>query len=216
MKTRIIITGMHRSGTSAVAGALARCGVEFGNNLLGPQRENPKGFFEDRRFLEINKEILACSGGSWFNPPVELKVNQGIKEKIRCFVKRWNRYSLAGWKDPRCCLTLPVWADYIDDLRLIYVNRDPREIAMSLAKRNGFREDFSIQLRNVYRSRWNEFIDENPGIQLANINYHDFLRNPCVEIHNALQLLEIRNINPLDFLGELREFVDKKLYRNRI
>ena len=83
--TTIIVTGMHRSGTSMVAGILKLCGVYFGDNLLHPQQENPKGFFEDLEFLEINKEILACSGGSWFEPPNELKINQNIKEKIKIF-----------------------------------------------------------------------------------------------------------------------------------
>ena len=48
----ILILGMHRSGTSALAGLLARLGVELGNDLYGADAEaNARGFFEHRGAL---------------------------------------------------------------------------------------------------------------------------------------------------------------------
>ena len=43
----ILVTGHHRSGTSATAGSLQALGVELGDKLMPPARDNPKGFFED-------------------------------------------------------------------------------------------------------------------------------------------------------------------------
>ena len=44
-QTCILILGMHRSGTSAIAGTLNNLDVYLGSNLMDPGKENPKGFF---------------------------------------------------------------------------------------------------------------------------------------------------------------------------
>jgi len=43
----LILTGMHRSGTSLMASILQSAGVNVGKNLLEPDKRNPHGFFED-------------------------------------------------------------------------------------------------------------------------------------------------------------------------
>ena len=54
----IIITGMHRSGTSLVAGILRTAGLHIGDKLLGPDDFNPRGFFEDKDFVNLQENIL--------------------------------------------------------------------------------------------------------------------------------------------------------------
>ena len=44
----VVVLGMHRSGTSALTKALELFGIDLGTDLLPPQDDNPKGFFEDR------------------------------------------------------------------------------------------------------------------------------------------------------------------------
>ena len=47
MAKGVLILGMHRSGTSALAGALQELSVYMGGNLAGPQADvNEKGFFD--------------------------------------------------------------------------------------------------------------------------------------------------------------------------
>ena len=59
---RLIVTGMHRSGTSFVASLLAAWNVRIGDRLLPADRGNPCGYFEDVDFLELNRRILvACT-----------------------------------------------------------------------------------------------------------------------------------------------------------
>ena len=43
----VVVLGMHRSGTSALAKALELFGVDLGQNLTAPNEFNPKGYFED-------------------------------------------------------------------------------------------------------------------------------------------------------------------------
>ena len=64
----IVIIGMHRSGTSMIAGVLAELGYHVGyeDELIGKGEENPMGFFERKDFRNINDKILHENGFDWF------------------------------------------------------------------------------------------------------------------------------------------------------
>ena len=149
---KVFIVGMHRSGTSMVTGLLGMCGLYLGDNLKRPMRENPKGFFEDNEFVNINKEILRQSGGRWDVPPAEIKVDGALRGRMKAFVDKWPRDRAVGFKDPRTCLTLREWIRVADDdeIRLVNVSRHRSEIANSLKKRNGVDLDFAEELINHY------------------------------------------------------------------
>ena len=66
IKSRVIVVlGMHRSGTSAIARSLELLGVGLGDNLHPAGFDNPKGFWEDRACLEINEELLRYFGSAY-------------------------------------------------------------------------------------------------------------------------------------------------------
>ena len=44
------VLGMHRSGTSAVSGALRFLGGQHGDKLMEDAPDNPKGFWESRGY----------------------------------------------------------------------------------------------------------------------------------------------------------------------
>src|SRR5690348_8758134 len=52
-----IVAGMHRSGTSMVAGILAKGGIAMGRELLSGDAANPAGYFEDIAFLELQRGL---------------------------------------------------------------------------------------------------------------------------------------------------------------
>ena len=56
----VIISGMHRSGTSAMAGALAGLGLAVGPDdvLLQPTQDNPEGYYENCAVVNCNETIL--------------------------------------------------------------------------------------------------------------------------------------------------------------
>ena len=70
--TAVCVTGMHRSGTSFVAGALRFLGVSLGDpaRLLKPGPDNPLGYFEIASLMQLDDEVLAHLGGAWDQPPV--------------------------------------------------------------------------------------------------------------------------------------------------
>lgn len=61
----LVIAGMHRSGTSLVASLVASAGVHIGDRLMGPERGNLKGHFEDFDFCELHLKALAANGLGW-------------------------------------------------------------------------------------------------------------------------------------------------------
>ena len=76
----IIITGMHRSGTSIISKILINKGIFMGSKL----DPNSESIF----FQRINKWILSCIGSSWDNP-------QSLKdlesEDVNLIINRLNK-----------------------------------------------------------------------------------------------------------------------------
>lgn len=140
-----IILGSGRSGTSMVAGTLAKSGYFMGNNLYPPRDSNPKGFFEDPFINGINEEILSnVIGGSydkyeltdgqrWLEIlPIDahVKTPKSAEEKILFAVEN----TPFCYKDPRFSYTLPVWLPYLKDTVFICVFREPAITAASIVK----------------------------------------------------------------------------------
>ncbi len=67
----IIVTGMHRSGTSLTANLLRQCGLWLGeeNELHGATPDNPDGHWENIAVTEVNDALLNELGGGWDNVP---------------------------------------------------------------------------------------------------------------------------------------------------
>jgi hypothetical protein len=148
----VLILGSGRSGTSMVAGTLAKAGYFMGKQLLPSNNANPKGFFEDIEVNAINEEILATVApkrpklfGSLFfrhiplpyqrwllalplgkkpfsTPAIDARIKQIVANQPYCF------------KDPRFSYTLPVWRSFLKDTVYVVVFREPMVTAQSIAK----------------------------------------------------------------------------------
>ena len=65
----LVILGMHRSGTSALAGLVQLLGVNLGEDLLPAMPEvNEKGFFEHQEILDIHEDLLKSLGFKLVRP----------------------------------------------------------------------------------------------------------------------------------------------------
>ena len=64
-KSAVLVLGMHRSGTSSVAGALVSLGGAGPLHLLPPQLDNERGFWESSVLVALNDEILTAGGSNW-------------------------------------------------------------------------------------------------------------------------------------------------------
>lgn len=148
----LIILGMHRSGTSALAGLLQRLGVEFGNKLLpAMQGVNDKGFYENVDAVEVHEELLCHLGYRWFDVrqlPACWWLDEDVlpfRSKLTHIVRRdFMGSRLWGIKDPRMCRLMPIWNDVLQALKcepkFILIYRKPSEVVESLRRRDGLDE----------------------------------------------------------------------------
>jgi hypothetical protein len=61
----VIVLGMHRSGTSALARVISLLGADLPNGLLKQGPENEAGFWESAKLVAIHDELLSSAGSSW-------------------------------------------------------------------------------------------------------------------------------------------------------
>ena len=63
----VFVLGMHRSGTSALAGALSCLGIQFlsSNDELFRAIDNPNGFFERPSVVKLSDDLLKTHDWSW-------------------------------------------------------------------------------------------------------------------------------------------------------
>ena len=135
----VCIAGMHRSGTSMVASLLRGAGLYLGEeaDLLPPAEGNPDGYFENRKFVDLNEELLARLGGTYFRPPdfahgwTEAAVS-ALGDRAGAVLRGFAGREPWGWKDPRNSLTLPFWTSLMDDVRTVICLRHPWDVADSL------------------------------------------------------------------------------------
>ncbi|MDZ4829030.1 MAG: hypothetical protein SGJ09_02385 [Phycisphaerae bacterium] len=145
----VVILGMHRSGTSALARTLALCGGSLPKTLFPPvPGDNDTGYWESERLILFNEYLLAELGTSafdervpdptWFGTPA---AEQRAIELACLLLEEWG--DAPGWivKEPRTCRLVPLLrrALAIAGRAPVFVIcvRDPSEVASSLAHRSG-------------------------------------------------------------------------------
>lgn len=141
----IVVTGMHRSGTSAVASVVSEMGLRCGVRPAGRDAANRLGYFEDLDVMELNDRWLASMGGSWWSPPKAGRrawkaVPMDIVSHDRRFLESLGVSGRAWFvKDPRISLLLPLWDKLaLTTVPIIYCVRNPMDVARSLHLRDGF------------------------------------------------------------------------------
>lgn len=145
----VVVLGMHRSGTSALAGVLARLGCDLPEEIMPANEFNPKGFYESLKAYNLNDAILAAGDSSWddwqsFNPAwVSSPLSAEFRERGgKVLEEEYGDSSLFLLKDPRICRLLPFWQQLFDAQQIqptyVLTHRNPLEVARSLQKREGW------------------------------------------------------------------------------
>lgn len=134
----IVIAGMHRSGTSLAASLVASAGVHLGARLMGPERGNVKGHFEDLDFYELHQRALAAAGlgTEGFTALPSIPMPPAVDEAFDALVAGRRAAGMPwGWKDPRTTLFLDAWGEKLPEARFLFVFRRPWEVLDSLFRR---------------------------------------------------------------------------------
>ncbi len=215
MRDFLLILGMHRSGTSAVAGACALAGARLGDDLIAPQDDNARGYFESATVLELHRRHLHEVGSSWDDivPGRATTMTPALRDGIGAFVAAAGDHPLPAVKDPRLCRLLPHWLAELDRLGrrpcLLYVLRRPAEVAASLARRDGFSAEKAGLL-------WADHLVEaeraGRGRRRTFVRYRELLDDPVRTLDSAGASLGIEWPRPPASVADrLREFVDPGL-----
>ena len=158
--TRIIVLGMHRSGTSAMAGVLCGLGGWAGSDLMPPDEHNPTGYNERYATAHALDELLHGLGGSWDLPPwecltaLELTASRpGLRRLIAEVVTTAPAGQVPVIKDPRLSLFSSELESVIGpDVCFVLCVREPLAVARSLYERNGIPLRLGLALWETYNA----------------------------------------------------------------
>jgi hypothetical protein len=143
----LVILGMHRSGTSALARCCNLLGVDLGSDFIPTQPDNQSGFWEDARVKDADDLALAAQGLLWDDVrplPERWQEARGIveaRDRLLATLETLARPGrLFGVKDPRISRLLPLWLPLLERLGatplFLLALRQPAEVADSLARRD--------------------------------------------------------------------------------
>jgi hypothetical protein len=210
---------VHRSGTSALAGALAAAGAECGQPLLPANDGNPLGYWELAPVVELNDRVLAALQrrwhditplpAGWQNVPA---VRELEGEAADLLSRQFAQGDFALLKDPRLCLTMPFWRRALLrlgwPLSLIVIARPVGDVIRSL------------RLREILSARDIAYLWARSMIEALRACFHDrallmtyeqLLSAPQVVLESIATTLEL----PLDIAASDR-FVDASLRHQNI
>lgn len=130
------VLGMHRSGTSWLAGSLEQKGLALGE-VNQEATYNRKGTREHDTLQAVHVSVLRSSGGSWREPPRRVVWGEHDRARLREFVAEMDAsFGTWGFKDPRTLLVLDEWKRQLGDrLAFVGIYRHPAAVARSLEKR---------------------------------------------------------------------------------
>ena len=146
-RVAILVAGMHRSGTSAVARVLNLVGCALPKTLMKPDPWNEIGFWESLPIATLNDEILASMGSSWDDWAAfeshwrASSVVDGFLERAQATLhEEFGESRLFVLKDPRICRLLPFWVEatraFGAEPHIVMPIRSPLETALSLEARD--------------------------------------------------------------------------------
>jgi hypothetical protein len=207
---------MHRSGTSALAGVLAKMGADLPQDLMPANEFNPDGYFESLLAYKLNDALLGSAGSSWddwhavnmdwYGSP---RKQEYILRAQEMLTQEFGASSVFVLKDPRICRLVPFWNEVMEEVgitpRFVCTHRNPVEVAASLTRRNGWTESqgLLLWLRHVLDAE-----ADSRGRKRAFVSYDRLLSDWRGTIGRIGADLEIRwPINPETAAPGIEDFL---------
>ena len=213
----LIVLGAHRSGTSALMGALYRMGVWLGSRYIVDHYENSE-------IVDLNNELLDTLGSSW-DDVFALPDQWWLDERLSVFKDRgmhllereFGAHALWGIKDPRICILLPFWTELLNHLGvapiMIIPLRDPFEVVGSHGQRDSFGSEKSLLL-------WlNQVLSAelySRGYKRCFCRFGDILKEPTIALTRFCEQLGIDFPRPMQqALNDVTQFIKPGLRHHR-
>jgi hypothetical protein len=146
-RTCVVVCGMHRTGTSAVARTVNLLGADIGGDLIEPSTDNIRGYWESKSVVQIHEQLLEDLGSysadplplpdDWTDTSFARLARERLAELIQ---SEFRDSDLFVVKDPRISKLLPLWVELLADIdvgiMVVMTFRNPLEVAASLHKRD--------------------------------------------------------------------------------
>jgi hypothetical protein len=211
----LVVLGMHRSGTSAVARTFSLLGADLPKRLVQASAHNTAGHWEPEAIVKLHDELFGAAGGSWDEiAGLALADTRPFAERIaRVLRADFARSSLFVLKDPRMCLLVPMWRSLLAELgaqpRFVLPLRHPLAVAGSLADRNRFSVEKSLLLwlRHVLAAE-----RDTRGAARVFLEYDALLADPTRALATVTDTLAITwPRDTADSRAELARFLSTQL-----
>jgi spore maturation protein CgeB len=222
---KVIVLGMHRSGTSLASGLLSHAGVYFGGNsdFIQANEENPKGFWERKDVRILNDNLLHEMSCDWseisniYKKDISKKSASNFNSDASRIINDLHQHSTSGvigLKEPRLCILMPFWQHLLDNNNFfLVVYRDPQEIAISLKNRNAIPVEVSNYLTERYFSFAFQAIKDKPHFI---VSFRDLVEDPVQTTGDIVAAINATGQNLCVPSSEtLVEHTSPQLYRSR-
>ena len=146
-RTALLILGMHRAGTSALARVCALRGAALPARVLPANAGNVTGYWEPQGVTELNERILDFYNLGWDDPfaasqlpPVAEMPAHFLEEACQVLVEEYADAPLFVLKDPRCTLLQDFWRTALESVGVrmcpVVMMRPCAEVVDSLVRRD--------------------------------------------------------------------------------
>jgi Sulfotransferase family len=217
----ILVVGMHRSGTSAVAELLVRLGLASTapEDLMPAHSDNARGYWESVALTGLDDEILAEAGGTWDVPPdltqLAAEEHDAIDRVAGTAYKRFRDLHPREpwmWKDPRLGVLLRAHHRILAETQaLVMPWRPPAEVAASLAARDGM----AIEAGLLLWARYTHAVLRDAGdVPVIPVDYVRLVEDPEPVVEQLVDALDRVGVEVVP--GEWRDVIDSSLHRQRV
>ncbi len=193
-------------------------GVELGNNLLPPQKDNVTGFWEDSDLNALNMEMLDALGTKWEFDHTASRQRTGrassrgyLDRGVQLLRQKTSEVEIFGFKDPRTAKLLPFWKEVFTSSGLktgyIVVVRNPLSVYRSLKKRRGLgiEQTSLLWLEHTINS-----LAGTTGEDRVIVDYDHLMTFPEIEIQRIANRLDLQII-PAELEKFNTEFLSREL-----
>ena len=191
------VLGMHRSGTSMLAGLLEGMGLSAGRDVMGAGAFNPLGHYENMEIVRFHDHVLSALGSRWHDPrPLAARLRAEAHKRFAAWrarlaeilAEQFATGCRAVIKDPRLCRLLPLWEPVISGTGrpVLLIIRHPAAVAGSLLARDKFSPAKALALWLAYNL---EMERETRRYEREFVFYPEFLSDPIPACRHLQQRL---------------------------
>ncbi len=163
-----VVLGMHKSGTTLIAQILHHSGISMGERLAADVSYDQGNKYEREATFGLNLAILGKNDVLVLDVDASRGqvMSQAQREMMRAIIRDCDQRHAGTWgfKDPRACLTWPLWREELPEHRIIGVYREPAEVwpRFKWTGRQGPLKNFAYAWS--FLQRWYE---HNQGVMAA-------------------------------------------------